>query len=245
MTLAGHKLASKHKLTCEICGGLFKSKLSRAKFCSMSCKNKKAMLKLKRKKCKACTLEYQPTNATQKYCSASCGLSNTKVVRQVTCVDCLCDFTHQGRGRRLRCTECQKIDANRRAYDHAVARCKIEAPGAGKGGNQHGPKNHQWLGGVARSYKGNYRVLCFHYWDRECVVCGETLDIQVHHVNGNIKDDSPTNLIPLCCEHHWQVHSKRKQTSVQLINALEKIWSNCRCKIAEKIRGTPEVDNPS
>jgi 5-methylcytosine-specific restriction endonuclease McrA len=35
--------------------------------------------------------------------------------------------------------------------------------------------------------------------------CIETTGLEVHHVNGNPRDDRPANLVTLCHDHHVQV----------------------------------------
>lgn len=59
------------------------------------------------------------------------------------------------------------------------------------------------------NFKGNnYRTICFHHHEKECVVCGEDLIVEVHHYDENSKNNSPENLIPLCPTHHQYWHSR-------------------------------------
>lgn len=61
------------------------------------------------------------------------------------------------------------------------------------------------------NYQGNnYRTICFAYHKKECCLCGFNLIIEVHHLNGNNKDNSPLNLIPLCPNHHRIWHSRHR-----------------------------------
>jgi hypothetical protein len=47
-----------------------------------------------------------------------------------------------------------------------------------------------------------YRVVCFKYYDRKCAICGWDKSVDVHHIDGDNKNNDPKNLIPLCANHH-------------------------------------------
>ena len=53
-----------------------------------------------------------------------------------------------------------------------------------------------------------YRSTCFLYHEHKCVVCDEKLLLDVHHLDGNRKNNKPENLIPLCGTHHAYWHSR-------------------------------------
>jgi hypothetical protein len=61
------------------------------------------------------------------------------------------------------------------------------------------------------NFSKKYRNLCFKYHKHECVVCGEDKILDVHHYDGNRKNNDPSNLIPLCPTHHNYYHSKYKE----------------------------------
>ena len=67
---------------------------------------------------------------------------------------------------------------------------------------QYGVKN--------RNYSRKYREICFNNHKHECVVCGENLMLDVHHFDGDKKNNKPENLIPLCATHHNYWHSNYK-----------------------------------
>lgn len=53
----------------------------------------------------------------------------------------------------------------------------------------------------------SYRTICFKKWEKKCLICGYDRVVQVHHLNGNHNDNSIDNLIPLCANHHEEMHS--------------------------------------
>ena len=63
----------------------------------------------------------------------------------------------------------------------------------------------------------SYRSTCFHYHKKECVVCGETKIVEVHHFDEDNKNNSPENLIPLCPTHHQYWHSRYRSEIEQIV----------------------------
>ena len=64
-----------------------------------------------------------------------------------------------------------------------------------------GPDNGNWLG-------KNYRLICFTYHKKSCIICNEANIVAVHHYDLNHENNDPENLIPMCPTHHQYVHSK-------------------------------------
>jgi predicted nucleic acid-binding Zn ribbon protein/DNA-directed RNA polymerase subunit RPC12/RpoP len=56
----------------------------------------------------------------------------------------------------------------------------------------------------------SYRTTCFMFHKKECVVCGEDILVEVHHLDENKSNNNPSNLIPLCPTHHKYWHSRHK-----------------------------------
>lgn len=52
-----------------------------------------------------------------------------------------------------------------------------------------------------------YRDLCFAEKGRECIICGATEDIVVHHIDGDRSNNSLSNLMPVCWSCHFSIHS--------------------------------------
>lgn len=53
-----------------------------------------------------------------------------------------------------------------------------------------------------------YRSTCFHYHEKQCVICKEDKLVEVHHLDRNKENNHPSNLIPLCPTHHQYWHSR-------------------------------------
>ena len=66
------------------------------------------------------------------------------------------------------------------------------------------------IGPKYRKYDYNYRTVCFKHHEKKCIICSEDLIVEVHHYDGNDKNDHPCNLVPLCSTHHKYIHSGHK-----------------------------------
>jgi hypothetical protein len=73
---------------------------------------------------------------------------------------------------------------------------------------RQGKRNGRWRHGKCFKRNGNrildpeYRTICFKYYDKQCAICGWDKSVDVHHIDGNNKNNDPKNLIPLCANHH-------------------------------------------
>ena len=83
----------------------------------------------------------------------------------------------------------------------------------------HSCANSYFRSGVNNpNWKENsYRSTCFHFHKKECIVCGESKIVEVHHLDENNKNNSPNNLIPLCPTHHQYWHSRYKEEIEQIV----------------------------
>ena len=70
-----------------------------------------------------------------------------------------------------------------------------------------------------------YTTITFNNWERKCVVCEFDKIVEVHHLDENHNNNEPTNLVPLCPNHHQMVHSKWKCEVIEQINqAVKNKW---------------------
>lgn len=65
----------------------------------------------------------------------------------------------------------------------------------------------------------SYRTICFHYHQKECIICGESNIIDVHHYDENHNNNEPENLVPLCPTHHMYMHSQYKHLIEDKVHA--------------------------
>lgn len=56
----------------------------------------------------------------------------------------------------------------------------------------------------------HYTTICFRHHKKECIICGESNIVAVHHFDENRNNNSMENLIPMCPTHHQYWHSKFK-----------------------------------
>jgi len=64
-------------------------------------------------------------------------------------------------------------------------------------------KNDDKLNGLS-----SHRIICFRHHEKKCVCCDEKLIVEVHHYDGNNKNNKPENFVPLCPTHHKYWHSR-------------------------------------
>jgi hypothetical protein len=69
-----------------------------------------------------------------------------------------------------------------------------------------------------RNYSRKYRQICFNYHEHKCVICNENLMLDVHHLDGNKKNNNPENLIPMCATHHNYWHSQYRYLIEEQVN---------------------------
>lgn len=72
---------------------------------------------------------------------------------------------------------------------------------ANRGTAKFGEEHRNWTG-------TNYAKRCFDKWGKACVVCGELVAVHAHHIDKNRKNNSLNNLMPLCANHHYYIHSE-------------------------------------
>jgi hypothetical protein len=56
----------------------------------------------------------------------------------------------------------------------------------------------------------HYRTVALRHHEPKCVICSFDKVIAIHHIDENKKNNDPSNLIPLCPNHHEMYHSKWK-----------------------------------
>ena len=218
------------------------------RFCNLRCATSYRYRNVvKERTCVQCGSLFELTTSgrhkNQITCSISCALKHYIPTKQQICARCGTEYTFKGRTRKKYCNACRKLVSNELAYSWQVKN-RIKRPGVGKGGAQRGEENHEWKGGedAWTKYKGNYRLRCLARYPKQCFIpdCPTPLDeICIHHIDRNPEDYSLNNLIPLCRNHHDNVH-ERKTTVTDL--EVQKLLFDmvCQSKIAEN-SGNPEM----
>ncbi len=121
-----------------------------------------------------------------------CSTRAKKFTSEKICENCKRVFTVNSRRQFHKQTTCSRSCANsffRAGENHANWKPYTEAP----------------------RKPGYYRKLCFSKYGKKCVVCDESIAIDVHHLDGNHKNNAINNLIPLCANHHRYMHSKKNK----------------------------------
>jgi hypothetical protein len=54
-------------------------------------------------------------------------------------------------------------------------------------------------------------------WERICSSCSATIDIHLHHIDGNPLNNSIDNFIYLCRKHHMEEHSRINQDKLYTV----------------------------
>lgn len=128
------------------------------------------------------------------------------------------------------CPICEKTFEEREGHPREKSTCSHGCANTYfRSGSNHG----NWKGENSKAY--GYRRICFKHHKKECIFCGETLIVEVHHNDGNNKNNKPENLIPLCPTHHKYFHSKYRVLVVPKIKEYlknwkynNKVWGQCR-----------------
>jgi predicted HNH restriction endonuclease len=72
----------------------------------------------------------------------------------------------------------------------------------------------------------SYRAIAMRHHVLECVVCGFNKIVAIHHIDENKQNNDPSNLIPLCPNHHEMVHSKWKEEIIPYITEWQSNMGN-------------------
>lgn len=117
---------------------------------------------------------------------------------------------HQARcDRKHPCIHCGKITQNEKFCSRSCSQTTNNRIGSGYAA---------WRKNKGIVKKQSYKDVCFKTWKKACVICGWNVTVDVHHIDGNYKNDEPTNLIPLCANHHimTRLSSYRDELQKQL-----------------------------
>jgi hypothetical protein len=221
------KKLNAHQCTCDNCKITFFRSKSDCKgdhnFCSLDCKKKFISIQRTCKQCDSTFSVYQSilsekTNSTGEFCSKLCHNEYKKT---------LCGENNpQYKRIEVNCYYCKKeikiIQAKYKLYQShfcsTICRQKFHI------GKYSGEKNHNWQGGHIQR-KGDFStVKRLHFSGINfCAVCGTFKKIHIHHIVPfrYTKDNSLSNLIPLCASCHRKIEAITFKTIA--IAGIEKI----------------------
>jgi hypothetical protein len=147
---------------------------------------------------------------TAKYCSRVCSIAS----------------------RRKPLAECPVCGKPVKAHGNVTCSCACA--------NKHfrsGADSPNWRGGETGTVKNGintkeYRRIAFKAHGKHCAICGYDRVIDVHHLDGDRTNNSPENLIPLCRNHHAELHTNEFGDEIrELIKKLSAGSSNGRVHV--------------
>lgn len=68
----------------------------------------------------------------------------------------------------------------------------------------------------------HYKTIALQNHEHKCIICGFDKIVAIHHIDENKKNNLPSNLIPLCPNHHEMVHSKYRSEVQPFIDEWQK-----------------------
>lgn len=72
----------------------------------------------------------------------------------------------------------------------------------------------------AISHRSTFHRLAREFRESSCATCGSTENLDVHHKDGNYKNNDPSNLETLCHSCHMKLHWRRGDLKPQLQNLM-------------------------
>ena len=156
--------------------------------------------------CKFCGKSHSQANAQNH--EGSCRMNPNHPRRRV-CITCNKSFVFPAGKRGLEQKTCSRSCSNTQYRS-----------GSNNGNWKHPDQRSDW--------DVRYRTRCFDHHKKECVVCGESNVVAVHHMDEDHSNESPENLIPLCPTHHVYWHSRyRSLIEAQVFKYIED-WKSQR-----------------
>ena len=116
-----------------------------------------------------------------------------------------CDISHFENSVKIVCQRCQTEFTVQKHDEHVRKFCSRSCANGGSIRGNAKPKPDHLLTGEKK-----YIKICFRHHKKECVICGETKIVTVHHFDENHDNNLPENLVPVCPTHHGYLHSRYK-----------------------------------
>lgn len=88
-------------------------------------------------------------------------------------------------------------------------------------------KNHGSYIDDGTRKSGVYKRICFKTHGKRCIICGESIAVDVHHVDEDYTNNNADNIVPLCANHHRHAHYKSTKNFIfTKIKEYIEIWRN-------------------
>jgi len=175
-----------YRINCKRCGREIISKNRQPKLCSY-CKKEveKERIQRKAKQCPVCGKMFLPKSSRQKFCSQKCVAKNRTTSIVVYCEYC---------GKKITRTARQLENSKRHFCSY---KCFLKDMRKNNGGK---PLR------VSKQMRETVLVAT----DNKCSICGKRPippdSLEIHHINGNPRDNRLENIIALCKSCHRRAH---------------------------------------
>jgi len=193
-------------LKCRICEAFFQIAAHRIKnqkecFCSKKCANKALEVPRITTNCKTCGIEIQFLESRLKhsnrgYCSLPCFYKNQKTRKTHFCEACNKEFlVAPSEEKNKRGRFCSKT-----CYSSF---CKKE----NSPNYKHG---HGWFRNMSRETRSN-----------KCEICDKIGKTDIHHIDGNERNNTNSNFITVCRSCHMRIHHLSGRRGIPIKKSLE------------------------
>ena len=224
------------QMKCLECGIEFSDNRKGKKYCSVNCKSRYNMrTRAGTKNCKECGKEFSPSSPRVVFCSVSCSSTNSHKslkTKLLVCTRCEVEFEFKGTTKAKYCTDCRKVVNSEKSIKSRIKLGIQKTTGTGKGGWQKSGDNSTTRSaeGAKQREKVYYENCLSRFEGNEsCVVCGDDLNIQVHHIDHNPNNHEETNLVFLCRKCHVNHHMRKLLTTEHIKDCIDiRLRKTCR-----------------
>lgn len=142
-------------------------------------------------------VNHNKKRGTKNFCTRLCFYNSHITARHIPCTNC-------GKIRLVRPAE---LKGSKTGNTFCSKSCSVSY------GNKHSPNRRGELHPNFKSTYVNYRKLAFLHYDHKCNTCDYNIEaiLQVHHKDGDRKNNDITNLEILCPTHHYEKHYDHKK----------------------------------
>lgn len=193
-------------LVCRICSNSFQASAHRIKnqkecFCTKKCADKALVVPRIKKKCKVCStqfefLESRLKHSNRAFCSIECFYENQKNQIDKICECCEKQFSvSKSKGIGGKGRFCSR---------ECVVKFSVKEKAAAY---KHG---HGWFKKMSKETRS-----------KTCEICEKVGKTDIHHIDGNERNNTVENFITLCRSCHMRIHHLSGRRNIEISKALE------------------------